>query len=75
MQDSNQILPADMAALNQVQIGNTGASVGQVISALCDLLDGEQDHAIEAIIGSAEIAESIIQARAAVRAIWENSLQ
>lgn len=62
-------LPADRKALSETLIGDTGVSVMQVIDALCDVLDGEQDHDIAGMVGEG-YEEPIILARAGVRSIW-----
>lgn len=58
------------ADLAQTRIANTNVTVQDLVDALCDVLDGEQDHDIERMTGAGPHVERIIKTRAAVTPFW-----
>ena len=61
--------------LGSVYIGDTGVTVLDVICALCDVLDGEQEHDLPSATGlSLERCHQISETRYEVQPIWLKQL-
>jgi hypothetical protein len=45
-------------------------SVQDLINALCNVLDGEQDHDLFSMLGDQDMADEVARVRGKVRSLW-----
>jgi hypothetical protein len=63
--------PADIAAIDAMCVAAGITPYSQVVCALCDVLDGEQDHDIADLGLSAADVADVCRVRTAVVPLWK----